>query len=71
MRSELENLSKELGVQDRVHFLGYIKDEDLPTLYRAGDMFVLPTRELEGFGLVAIEAMAPPLQVCRGPVHAQ
>jgi UDP-glucose:(heptosyl)LPS alpha-1,3-glucosyltransferase len=34
-------LAKELGVADRVEFLG--KVEDMPSLYRASDIFVLPT----------------------------
>ena len=56
IRGELEKLAEPLG--ERVRFLGYVSDEDLPVLYRAADLFVLPTVELEGFGLVLIEAMA-------------
>jgi len=39
--SELEALSKSLGVADRVHFLGRV--DDMPALYQAADMFVLDT----------------------------
>jgi glycosyltransferase involved in cell wall biosynthesis len=41
-----------------VRFVGYVADEDLPTLYRAADLFVVPTVALEGFGLVVLEALA-------------
>jgi glycosyltransferase involved in cell wall biosynthesis len=41
---------------------GFIADEDLPAIYQAADVFVLPSF-LEGFGLIAIEA-----QTCSCPV---
>src|SRR5262249_3318752 len=41
-----------------VHLAGFIPDEDLPDYYRAADVFVLPTRTAEGFGLVLMEAAA-------------
>jgi glycosyltransferase involved in cell wall biosynthesis len=68
LRAELEALAASLGVDAR--FLGYVKDDDLPALYRAADLFVLPTRELEGFGLVAIEAMACGTPALGTPVGA-
>jgi len=68
LRGELETLAKSLNVP--ATFLGYVKDEDLPALYRAADLFVLPTRALEGFGLVAIEAMACGTPAMGTPVGA-
>lgn len=53
----LRELARELGIADRVRFLGYVPDEDLPVLYSSADVFVLPSR-YEGFGLVLLEAMA-------------
>jgi glycosyltransferase involved in cell wall biosynthesis len=41
-----------------VHLVGYIPDADLPDYYRAADVFILPTRTAEGFGLVLMEAAA-------------
>jgi len=41
-----------------VHLPGFIPDADLPDYYRASDVFVLPTRTAEGFGLVLMEAAA-------------
>jgi len=68
LRGELETLARSLGVP--ATFLGYVKDADLPALYRAADLFVLPTRALEGFGLVAIEAMACGTPAMGTPVGA-
>ena len=46
------------GLDDRVHFTGYIKDPlDIPQLYRALSVVVCPSR-VEGFGLPCLEAMA-------------
>jgi rhamnosyl/mannosyltransferase len=44
---------------NRVLFAGRVADEDLPALYRACDLFVLPSiARTEAFGVVQIEAMA-------------
>ena len=60
----LENLAKDLNLKS-VSFPGIIPDPDLPDWYRAADLVVLPSLELEGFSLVALEAMA-----CGTPVLA-
>ena len=44
------------GLTDRVHFIGFVDDADLPTLYSAADLFVFPSL-YEGFGLPLLEAM--------------
>lgn len=46
-----------LGMSERVHFLGYVSDETLITLYNNAALFVYPSL-LEGFGLPVLEAMA-------------
>jgi glycosyltransferase involved in cell wall biosynthesis len=54
---------------DRVQMLGFVSDEQLVKYYQAADVFLLPTRELECFGLPVIEAMAcgcPPLVMPHG-----
>jgi glycosyltransferase involved in cell wall biosynthesis len=57
-RQPLEELAAELGVADRLSFPGRVPDADLPLLYKAADLSIVPTRELEGFGYVALESLA-------------
>ena len=45
----------DFAVDDKVRFIGYVAD--IPKIYAALDVFVLPSR-WEGFGLVLLEAMA-------------
>src|SRR3989344_504213 len=55
---------KRFGVQDRVKFLGYVPDSDLPALYSGAAVFAFPSL-FEGFGLPILEALA-----CGCPVIA-
>ncbi|PIQ63577.1 MAG: glycoside hydrolase [Bacteroidetes bacterium CG12_big_fil_rev_8_21_14_0_65_60_17] len=61
-KDALVALARELGLTERVHFLGRFPWEDLRTLYSAANVFVLPAREarpdVEGFGIVFLEANA-------------
>ena len=57
-RQRLERLAYERDLGDRVVFLGRVPDDELPRLYRQADACVVPSRELEGFGYVALEALA-------------
>ena len=65
----LRDLAKELGVEGQVRWLGFLPESMLPGLYRASNLFVMCTREspeareVEGFGLVFLEA-----QACGTPV---
>jgi len=45
------------GLAERIHWLGFVADEDLPVLYSAATAFAMVSR-YEGFGLPALEAMA-------------
>lgn len=58
LRDELEERAAKAGIEDRVTFLGYVPDDDLPAIYAGADVFVLPTTQLEGFGLATMEALA-------------
>lgn len=63
-RERLEELRRQLPDPSRVRFLGRISDDELVTLYQAADVSVVPTRALEGFGLVTLESLAcgtPPI----------
>jgi glycosyltransferase involved in cell wall biosynthesis len=53
---ELE-LVKDLGIQDRVQFAGWVSHDDLPVFYNLADLFVFPSL-CEGFGIPLLEAMA-------------
>jgi phosphatidylinositol alpha-1,6-mannosyltransferase len=56
-RPRLERLAAEAGVAGRVRFIGHVSGDDLPDLYRAVDLFVMPSAG-EGFGIVFLEALA-------------
>jgi glycosyltransferase involved in cell wall biosynthesis len=58
-----------LGMRDRVQYLGYVRDEDLPALYSAATVFAFPSLH-EGFGLPVIEAMACGVPVLTSNVSA-
>jgi glycosyltransferase involved in cell wall biosynthesis len=63
-REKLLQLVAELGLLGNVRFLDDVLDEDLPLLYNAAHVLVLPSL-YEGFGLPALEAMS-----CGTPVVA-
>ena len=65
---ELEKLIAELGLAANVRLLGFIPDQTLPLAYRAADLTVVPTVELEGFGLIAAESLAAGTPVLVTPV---
>jgi phosphatidylinositol alpha-1,6-mannosyltransferase len=74
---DLKILVLHLGIQDQVHFHGFIPDSTLPDFYNSNDIFVLCTREqnnsaeVEGFGLVFLEAQScgiPVIGVCSGGI---
>lgn len=58
--SPYPQLAKDLGVSDRVHFLGFRKD--IVKIMQSVDLFVFPSR-YEPFALVLLEAMATGLPV--------
>jgi glycosyltransferase involved in cell wall biosynthesis len=47
----------ELGLADRVKYVGYVPDEELAALYSAAECLALPSW-YEGFGIPIVEAMA-------------
>jgi len=62
-RPRLEQLVDECGTRDHVVFAGYVPDEELPEYYAACDVFAMtsiqvPNQDVEGFGIVYLEASA-------------
>ncbi len=70
LEDRLREMVREMGLQDRVRFLGFVPDENLPGLYGAADLFIEPNREIngdtEGFGIVFLEANACGVPVIGG-----
>jgi phosphatidyl-myo-inositol dimannoside synthase len=56
-RARLEALARDVGVSERVRFLGAIGLQSLIEIYRMADLFVMPSTG-EGFGIAFLEAMA-------------
>lgn len=65
MKAELRQMIEHLQLNDYVRLLGRLPEEQLSAAYAAADCFVLPTRALECFGLIVLEAFA-----CNTPVIA-
>lgn len=55
-------LAAELGIGDCVEWISWMKQEDLPQLYRSHDVFLFPSLQDSG-GLVVLEAMSFGLSV--------
>lgn len=60
--AELEALAKKLNAGKKVHFTGFIPNEDLPGVLNSIDVFVMPS-EAELLSISTLEAMA-----CRRPL---
>jgi glycosyltransferase involved in cell wall biosynthesis len=58
LRSEISALITDLRLERRVRVLGRIPEDELLGWYRSASLFVLPTQELEGFGISTMEALA-------------
>lgn len=64
LQEHYEEEVKKLDLNQKVHFLGRVSEEDLIRQYQSADMLVLPSiNNHEAFGLVLIEAMACGLPV--------
>ena len=63
-RTELESEAAARGISEKVQFLGFVNQSQLPRLYKSADLMVIPSH-YEPFGLVVNEAM-----LCGCPVIA-
>jgi glycosyltransferase involved in cell wall biosynthesis len=66
----LEDLRDRLGLRENVTFMGMVQEELLPLAYGSCDAAVMPTEQLEGFGLPILEGMACGRPVLVTPVGA-
>jgi glycosyltransferase involved in cell wall biosynthesis len=57
LREELQVYSRELGIADAVRFLGHVSYDEMPSVYRAADAMILPSRS-EGMPRTVLEAMS-------------
>jgi glycosyltransferase involved in cell wall biosynthesis len=57
MTEELKNTVRQMGIESKVVFTGYMSDDDRDKLYRVASVAVFPSL-YEPFGIVALEAMA-------------
>lgn len=64
-QAELEALIAAAGLAQQVRLLGFVPEAKLAGLYAAADCVLMPSLDLEGFGLVTAEALA-----CGTPVAA-
>ena len=68
-RLKLIKLAKKLGVDKNVIFTGFVPDKDLPSLYKAADLFVIASiAELQS--IATMEAMASGLPIVAAKVMA-
>jgi glycosyltransferase involved in cell wall biosynthesis len=70
LHDEIENAIRRHGLGSVVRLLGTVGQTELIDWYRRADLAVMPTQELEGFGLAAVEAMGCATPVFATPVGA-
>lgn len=54
---DIKNFLRQYKIKNKVKFIGYVDDKDLPALYNLAYLFIFPSL-YEGFGLPPLEAMA-------------
>lgn len=56
--NDYKELSNKLNISDRVKFIGRIPNTEVPKFINKMDIFTVPSRDQESFGVAAVEAMA-------------
>lgn len=68
IKGELVALINSLNLNNKIKLIGYISENELPLYYEAADLFIIPSLDLEGFGLVTTESMAVGTNVVATPI---
>jgi glycosyltransferase involved in cell wall biosynthesis len=55
---QYKNIANELGLEEKIQFIGWVPNEDLSSYYRQASVLAVPSWWAEAFGIVGIEAMA-------------
>lgn len=63
LKNDYIRTATDLGIIKEVNFIGAVSQKKLSSYYRKASVFVLPSFEIEGFGIVLLEAMACGLPV--------
>lgn len=64
LRPDLEELTNQLGLADKVKFLGWVENNEVPHLLNSFDIYVAPSSlDSESFGVAIVEASACELPV--------
>lgn len=69
-KKEMKNLSKSLGINEKVEFVGEKLEPELQRFYASCDFVVAPSIGEEAFGLVIPEAMASGKPIIAGSIEA-
>ena len=72
-KTRLHKLTKKLGIERQVSFLGFINDDKLLKIYHKADIFIMTSRKIfgrgdliEGFGIAFLEASACGIPIIAG-----
>lgn len=68
LEEKLKKKVKDFRLEDYIKFAGFVEEKELPLYYQSADLFILPSRDLEGFGLVSLEALSCGIPVLGTPV---
>jgi glycosyltransferase involved in cell wall biosynthesis len=70
LHEQLQADIRRKGLSDVVRLIGFVPESQLAQYYQAADLVLMPSLQLEGFGLVMVEAMACGTPVLGTPVGA-
>jgi glycosyltransferase involved in cell wall biosynthesis len=57
LATQVRKIVRDLKIEQDVHLLGFVPEEDLPALYRGASLFLFPSL-YEGFGMPVVEALS-------------